>query len=154
VAFALGRTSRKNLVGVHNSLILVCERAIVLSDVDFTIGEGLRTLERQKQLVASGASQTLNSQHLKQADGWGHAVDLWALISAQVSWDWPLYFTLAKAMRTASLELGIPLVWGGVWDRKLGILAEDLEEEVAEYTLRMKRVGKKAFTDGPHYQLA
>lgn len=156
MAFALGRTSRKNLVGVANPIIMVCERAIVLSEVDFTIGEGLRTLERQKELVLSGASQTLDSKHLLQADGFGHAVDLWALVGAKVSWDWTLYFEIGKAMRTASIELGIPLVSGMVWDRKLGDLTEDLDEEMAKYIARRKKLkpGVKVFVDGPHFQLA
>ena len=51
--------SEKHLIGVHPDLVRVARRALELSEVDFGISEGLRTLARQKQLVAAGASQTL-----------------------------------------------------------------------------------------------
>jgi peptidoglycan L-alanyl-D-glutamate endopeptidase CwlK len=98
------------LEGVHPDLVKVVERAIVLTTVDFTVLEGLRTLERQAQLVKSGASQTMNSRHLT-----GHAVDLGAWVTNQVRWDWPLYHKIAKAMKAAAQELEIAIEWGGDW---------------------------------------
>lgn len=74
--YQLGKTSLQRLDGVHPNLVRVVRRAIEITAQDFSVNEGLRTLERQRRLVASGASQTLNSKHLKQADGFGHAVDL------------------------------------------------------------------------------
>ena len=76
MSFKLGNTSQQRLIGVHPDLVRVVRRAIELSSMDFAVNEGLRTAERQRRLVASGASQTLNSKHLKQADGFGHAVDI------------------------------------------------------------------------------
>lgn len=102
--------SEKNLVGVHPDLVKVVRRAAELTDVEFLVTEGLRTLERQKQLVAAGASQTMNSRHLT-----GHAVDLAAVVGTEVRWDWPLYAKLASFMKAAAKELSIPLVWGGDW---------------------------------------
>ena len=84
--FILGVRSKMNLRGVHPHLVDVVNRAIKLSDVDFTVTEGIRSLERQKQLVAAGASKTLNSRHLT-----GHAVDLAAVVGGKVRWDWELY---------------------------------------------------------------
>jgi peptidoglycan L-alanyl-D-glutamate endopeptidase CwlK len=110
VAFRLGARSRTRLEGVHPDLVKVVERAIVLTTVDFTVLEGLRTLERQAQLVKSGASQTMNSRHLT-----GHAVDLGAWVTNQVRWDWPLYHKIAKAMKAAAQELEIAIEWGGDW---------------------------------------
>jgi peptidoglycan L-alanyl-D-glutamate endopeptidase CwlK len=78
--------------------------------VEFTVTEGLRSAERQRRLVAAGASRTLNSRHLS-----GHAVDLAAKVGGKVRWDWPLYARLAEAMKTAASELNLPLVWGGDW---------------------------------------
>ncbi len=108
--FKLGKRSIERLQGVHPDLVRVVERAIDLTPVDFTVLEGLRSPERQQTLVASGASQTLNSRHVT-----GHAVDLGAWVDNQVDWSWPLYHQIANAMKAAATELGIPIVWGGDW---------------------------------------
>ena len=108
--FRLSSSSRQRLDGVHEDLAKVVRRAIELTPIDFTVLEGLRTLERQKELVASGASQTLESRHLS-----GHAVDLAPYVDGAVSWHWPHYFALEKPIRQAAEELGVPLEWGGDW---------------------------------------
>lgn len=108
--FTLGPTSIKRLQGLHPDLVKVVQRAIQISTVDFTVLEGLRTLERQKALVASGASQTMKSRHLD-----GHAVDLGAWVDNQVDWSWPLYDKIAVAMKQAAQDVGVPIEWGGNW---------------------------------------
>jgi peptidoglycan L-alanyl-D-glutamate endopeptidase CwlK len=108
--FKLGKRSIERLQGVHPDLVRVVERAIDLTPVDFTVLEGLRSPERQQTLVASGASQTLNSRHIT-----GHAVDLGAWVDNQVDWSWPLYAKIANAMKAAANELGVAIVWGGDW---------------------------------------
>lgn len=108
--FVLGTRSRARLQGVHPDLVRVVERAITLSPVDFTVLEGLRTVARQKQLVAAGASKTMNSRHIT-----GHAVDLGAYVAGSVRWDWPLYHQIAAAMKQAAKAEGVPLEWGGDW---------------------------------------
>jgi len=108
--FKLGKRSIERLQGVHPDLVKVVERAIEMSPVDFTVLEGLRSPERQQTLVASGASQTLNSRHIT-----GHAVDLGAWVDNQVDWSWPLYHKIANAMKAAANELGVTIVWGGDW---------------------------------------
>ncbi len=108
--FKLGKRSIERLQGVHPDLVRVVERAIDLTTVDFTVLEGLRSPERQQTLVASGASQTLNSRHIT-----GHAVDLGAWVDNQVDWSWPLYTKIANAMKAAANELGVSIVWGGDW---------------------------------------
>ena len=110
--FKLGPRSLARLEGVHPDLVKVVMRAIELTPVDFTVLEGLRTPERQKTLVAAGASQTLKSRHLT-----GHAVDLGAWVDEQVDWSWPLYHKIADAMKTAAADLKIPIEWGGDWSQ-------------------------------------
>ena len=110
--FKLGPRSLARLEGVHPDLVKVVMRAIELTPVDFTVLEGLRTPERQKTLVAAGASQTLKSRHLD-----GHAVDLGAWVDEQVDWSWPLYHKIADAMKTAAADLKIPIEWGGDWSQ-------------------------------------
>lgn len=102
--------SEKNLVGVHPDLVAIVRKATELSSLDFIVTEGLRTLERQKQLLAAGATKTLNSRHLT-----GHAVDLAAVVGKEVRWDWPLYAKLADAMKEAAKQLSLEIEWGGDW---------------------------------------
>lgn len=110
MAFKFSERSRERLKGVHPDLVSVMELALTKTPVDFTVLEGLRTLDRQKQLVKSGASQTMNSRHLT-----GHAVDIAPLLNGQVSWDWPLYHRIAPVVKQAARELGVPIDWGGDW---------------------------------------
>lgn len=108
--FVFSRRSENSLLGVHPDLVRVVRRALELSTVDFAVTEGLRTLDRQRKLVDSGASQTMNSRHLT-----GHAVDLAPYIGGQIRWDWPPFHEIARAMKAAAAELGVSLVWGGDW---------------------------------------
>lgn len=108
--FRFSRRSEKNLEGVKPQLVAVVRRALELTEVDFGITEGLRSKYRQKQLVAEGKSQTMNSRHLT-----GDAVDVVAYIGSQVSWEWPLYEKIAQAFKQAAAELGIAIEWGGDW---------------------------------------
>ncbi|EGG93488.1 endolysin [gamma proteobacterium IMCC1989] len=110
MSYTLGKRSRQRLEGVHPDLVRIVERAIEITDVDFMVLEGLRTVERQEELFSSGASRTMNSRHLT-----GHAVDLGAYVASSVRWDWPLYHKIADAMKQAANELNIPIQWGGDW---------------------------------------
>ena len=109
-AYRLSTRSLSRLVGVHPDLVKVVKRAIELTPTDFMVVEGLRTLQRQKELVAAGASRTLNSRHLT-----GHAVDLAPVIGGKLRWDGPLFPPIAAAMKAAASELGVALEWGGDW---------------------------------------
>ena len=108
--FKFSSRSEKNLQGVNPDLVKVTRRALEISEVDFGITEGLRSRYRQKQLVATGKSQTMNSRHIT-----GHAVDLAALVDGRLRWDWPLYPRIAGAMKAAVAERGVALIWGGDW---------------------------------------
>lgn len=108
--FKLSKRSRDRMAGIHPALEKVIERAIEITPVDFAVLEGLRTLHRQKELVAAGASTTMNSRHLT-----GHAVDLGAWVAGEIRWDWPLYHQIAAAVKEAAKELGVQIVWGGDW---------------------------------------
>ena len=54
MAFKLSTRSKERLIGVHPDLVKVVRRAIELTDIDFGVTEGLRSLEKQKELVAKG----------------------------------------------------------------------------------------------------
>lgn len=110
MSIVLGARSLARLEGVHPDLVRVVKKAAAISDLDFTVLEGLRTLERQKVLFAQKATKTMNSRHLT-----GHAVDLAPFVGGQVSWDWPLYHRLAKVVKEAAKLEGVPISWGGDW---------------------------------------
>jgi peptidoglycan L-alanyl-D-glutamate endopeptidase CwlK len=108
--FKLSKRSLDRMVGIHPDLVRVVKRAIEITDVDFVVLEGLRTKERQIELVSKGASMTMNSRHLN-----GCAVDLGAWVAGTVRWDWPLYYKIAFAMKEAAKELNVDMEWGGDW---------------------------------------
>ena len=110
MTYKLGPTSLLRLQDVHPDLVKVVERAIQLSEIDFTVLEGRRTKERQAELLKAGATTTMNSRHLT-----GHAVDLGAFVGGEVRWDWPLYHKIAAAVKQAAKEVGVPIEWGGDW---------------------------------------
>lgn len=109
--YNLSAKSLDRLKGLHPDLVKIVERAIKITDIDFSVGEGLRSITRQKELYQQGATTTMNSRHLT-----GHAVDLIALDEdGKVSWDWKYYYPLAVAMKQAAKDVGVSIEWGGDW---------------------------------------
>ncbi len=116
----LTEQSLAKLEGVHPNLVAVVKRAA--EKVEFRVLEGVRTLQRQQQLYAQGRTApgkivtgTMNSKHRKQADGYGHAVDLFP---APYSWtDIPAFDRTIAAMFEAAEELNVPIRSGADWDR-------------------------------------
>lgn len=105
--YKLSKRSRQKLKGVHMDLIKVVERAIEITEQDFSVIEGRRSRARQAELVKKGASKTMNSRHLT-----GHAVDL---APYPLSWDWAYFYPISDAMKQAARELDVDLEWGGDW---------------------------------------
>jgi len=110
MSIVLGPRSLSRLQDVHPDLVRVVHRAAAMSDLDFAVLEGRRSLARQQTLMANGATRTLNSRHLT-----GHAVDLAPMLGNTVSWDWPLYHRLAKIVKAAAAVENVPITWGGDW---------------------------------------
>lgn len=107
------KRSLKNLRGIHPDLRRVIDRALQDSPLDFTVIEGLRSEDRQRQLVAEGSSWTMNSRHLT-----GHAVDLLPIgHDGKAAFAWPLYHKLGPAVEAAAKAEGVPITWGGRWSR-------------------------------------
>lgn len=152
MSFVLSQRSLSRLDGVHPDLVRVVKRALELSKQDFSVLEGLRTAERQAQLVKQGLSQTTNSKHLKQTDGFGHAVDLTPWVNGAVSFDWVYFYPIAEAVRVAAKELNVKIRWGGAWC-VLNETTNDAKALVADYVAARRKQGKKAFNDGPHFEL-
>lgn len=153
MTYKLGSRSRSELTGVHPYLVAVVEKAITYTSQDFSVHDGIRSMAEQEEYVRRGASKTLNSKHLTQDDGYGHAVDLVPYVNRSLRWEWPLIYPIAAAMHRAAQECGVTLRWGGVWDRKLNELdgtPEGLKQAVEDYC---KRHPGPDFLDGPHYEL-
>ena len=111
MGFQLTDRDEARLKGVNPDLVRVIRRAAASSPRRFTVIEGLRSIGRQRELVRTGASKTLNSRHLT-----GHAVDIAPVEDdGDVSWAWPLYYPLAKTVKAAAREEGVAIEWGGDW---------------------------------------
>lgn len=144
----LGKKSERNLEGVHPDLVRVVRRAIQITEQDFSVHEGVRSLATQREYVKRGVSKTLESRHIT-----GHAVDLVPWVAGALRWEWEPVFKVACAVDQAATELKVPLRWGGVWDKLMteyGGSPEALRKEVAEY---VKRHPGPDFLDGPHFEL-
>jgi imidazole glycerol phosphate synthase subunit HisF len=108
MTFKLSVRSLNMLRGVDKKLVDVVKRAIELTEIDFRVTEGLRSVERQRMLFDDGKSQTMNSKHLL-----GKAVDVVAYFEGSVTWDKEHYVTISKAFKQAAKELSVPIRWGG-----------------------------------------
>lgn len=110
MSITLSARSLSRLQGVHPDLVRVVKRAAMDSAIDFTVLEGLRTMERQRELYANHATTTMKSRHLD-----GHAVDLAPIIGGEVTWAWPAYYKLADIVKDAALAEHVAIEWGGDW---------------------------------------
>ena len=125
--YKLSKRSHQNLIGVHPDLYAVIERAIQITPIDFGVSEGVRTVERQKQLVAEGKSTTMNSKHIPKyfeitnkdftnsSGEYGAAVDLFVLVDGKVSWEHRHFRKVIQAVFTAAIELGVQIEAGALW---------------------------------------
>jgi len=113
--FALSQRSLDRLKGVHPDLVRVVKRAIKITPLDFGIAEGKRDLETQKRYVAEGKSQTMDSKHLAQRDGFSHAVDLYVLVANKSTSEYEYFRKVIQAMFTAAIEEDVQIEAGGLW---------------------------------------
>ena len=128
MSFKLSARSRARLIGVHPDLVQVVERAIVITETDFSVVEGLRNIATQRRYFELGKSMTMRSRHLPHGpDQVGHAVDLAPWVDGTISWEPEHFRPVAVAMKAAAHALSIPVEWGGDW---------------------------KKFVDMPHFQLS
>lgn len=106
----LNARSLTNLVGVHPDLVKVIRAADVIATakgVPFIVIEGVRTMARQRELLAQKKTQTLKSRHIT-----GHAVDL---MEAGGTWPFAIYKRIAECVKEAAASVGVPIEWGGDW---------------------------------------
>jgi peptidoglycan L-alanyl-D-glutamate endopeptidase CwlK len=148
--FKLSKRSEANLVGVKPKLIEVVRLAITTTRVDFAVTEGLRTVARQRQLVAAKASQTMLSKHID-----GDAVDLVAYIGNRISWELNLYDDIADAMKAAATEVGLSIKWGAAWT--IPDIREwdgSMQDAMNSYIDTRRAQGRRPFIDAPHFEIS
>jgi peptidoglycan L-alanyl-D-glutamate endopeptidase CwlK len=148
MTFTLSQSSLDKLIGVDARLVKIVHDAIKISTVDFSVGEGLRTLERQKFLIKTGKSHIVDPNKGKHV--MGLAVDLYAYVNGSISWHESHYDDIANAMRESAN--GVKLRWGAVWDKALNEIS-NCSGEPALYAKRRKTKGKKAFLDFVHFEI-
>ena len=147
--YKLSKKSYDNLVGVHQDLVNCVTLAIQVSTTDFMVNEGVRSIERQRQLVAKGASRTMNSKHLK-----GNAVDLVAVIGGRVSWESELYYPIAEAMKAAAEHYNVSLTWGAAWNvPDITDWDGSMRSAVKNYINVRGAANKTVFLDYPHFEI-
>ena len=149
MSFKLSNRSKGKLEGVHPDMVAVVERAIGLTKVDFGVTYGVRELEEQKRLVASGRSQTMKSKHLD-----GLAVDLMAYVGSRGSWELSLYDNIADAMKLAAIEEDVAIRWGAAW--QIPDIREwdgTMQDAMDNYIDLRRSQGRRPFIDGPHFEL-
>ena len=102
-----GRKSKERLKGVDAKLVNVANELIKLMDV--TVIEGLRSQERQNELVAQGKSKTKFGKHVA-----GKALDL---APYPIDWeDRERFHYMGGLVRGIGHSLGVSVRWGGDWD--------------------------------------
>jgi len=154
MTFKLSQRSLDKLDGVHPDLVAVVKRAIEITDVDFGVTYGVRTVEEQEKLVASGRSQTMKSKHLIQDTGYSHAVDLVAYDGSDVVWEINVYDNICDAMARAADELEVPVKWGAAWSEGDIRFYEDTAEDAMNAYIDLRRSqGRRPFIDGPHFEM-
>jgi peptidoglycan L-alanyl-D-glutamate endopeptidase CwlK len=164
MSYMFGKASEARLVGLHPLLVKVLRRAIAISDIDFTIIEGLRSDKQcyinfgkgrtAAQCSAAGCppefaqpkaakvtwlKNPLSSNHRRKADGFGHAVDLYPypvslVLGAKPKQYEPLFDEIAKVMFEAAKKENVSIRWGADWDK------DNMPRERGE-------------TDNPHFEL-
>ncbi len=131
MSFILAKSSEAKLVGLHPDLIRVVRGAAMhYKDGEaFIVVEGMRTIERQRELFLAGKSKTMRSRHLD-----GHAVDLAPELDTDgdgdldLTWEPAHFYPIVDAIRASAAAANVLIEWGGdIW--------------------------KPGFIDMPHWQL-
>lgn len=136
----LSEKSRRNLNGVHPYLVSVVKGVVDLQVMDFSVNEGVRSVEKQRENIRKGVSKTMNSKHLVQPDGFAHAVDLYPYpvnmeaVNKGNAREIARFGLLAGLMISVGRAKGIVIKWGYDWD---------MDGQTLDHN----------FSDGPHFEL-
>lgn len=111
MAWKFGKKSLERLEGIKAPLQSLAKSSIADSPYDFSITCGLRTVEEQRVLVATGKSRTMKSKHLT-----GDAFDIAVFDeNGKLTWDLKYYKKVAAHIKKVAAKLGVKVEWGGDW---------------------------------------
>lgn len=111
--------SLERMRGVHPLLITVVTLGLTnFAKDDWTVIEGVRDVETQREYLEKGVTWTLDSKHLLQDDDYSHAIDL-----APLPWEpetWAPFERMNEAIQQSALVIGVEIIWGGAWKKRDG----------------------------------
>lgn len=140
--FEFSNTSLKRLATCHGDLQFIMKMAISVSEVDFGISEGYRSIKKQKEYFDQGKSKidgiTRKGKHNHEPS---LACDIYAYVDGKASWDHE-HITYLAGVITAMAnyyynrgDIEFKIRWGGNWDMDGEILLD------------------QSFDDRPHFEL-
>jgi len=114
--FLFSGTSLGRREGVNPSLVKMSDRALQITPIDFGYPAfaGLRTAEDQHILFLAGKSKADGYKNLSYHQS-GNALDFYAYVDGEASWDKEHLAIIAAAHLQAASEFGFILDWGGLW---------------------------------------
>jgi len=121
MSFKLGKNSKLNRIGVDPKLIEIDDLAITLTKVDYGHGKdaGVRTDKRQNALYLSAKSKAdgyhTRGKHQVAKDGLGKALDFYAYVNGEASWQPHYLAMIACAYLKAANILGYKRDVGILW---------------------------------------
>ena len=119
-----GKRSIERLEGVHPLLVDWCFELVTI--MDCSVISGVRSLTTQREYVALGVSKTMNSKHLIQSDGYGHAVDL---APYPIDWNKLRSFDLLAGVGLGlAAKMGIKIRWGGDWSQDMDVYDQSFHD--------------------------
>lgn len=140
--YSFGKTSLERLNTCHNDLILIMKEAISISNIDFGISEGYRSVEDQQKYFKEGKSK-IDGIIKKGKHNYSPslAVDIFPVINGSPNWENEHLSYLAGIIHAVSVillrqaKISHKIRWGGNWNMDGTILID------------------QSFDDRPHFEL-
>lgn len=141
--FQFSNSSISKLRTCDVRLQLVLMRAIEITEIDFGVAFGHRSVEEQQRLYAIGRTEPGHivtyldgvNKKSKHNEDPSQAVDVYAYVNGKAVWTERYLCYLAGLFQAVAKDKNIELTWGGNWDRD-GEIASDHN-----------------FIDMPHFQI-
>ena len=140
--YKFGNTSKSRLQTCHKDIQLIMNEAIKITNVDFGIAEGYRSIEKQQQYFKEGKSKIDGvSKKGKHNYSPSLAVDIYPYCENGAKWDNEHLSYLSGIIHAVSEilfadgKISHKVRWGGNWDMD-GIILID-----------------QSFDDRPHFEL-
>jgi len=151
--YRLGKTSNKRLDTCNSDIQLIIRESIKVSQIDFGIAQGERTVEQQQEYFNEGRSKInpkayetieallLRAKHIvdgvirEKAD----AVDVYAYINGKANWEKHNLSYLGGVITSTAIRLfsegriSKKIRWGGNWDNDGEIITDQNFQDLPHY---------------------